>query len=151
VVAAPITSGDTAFRSARLISAEWLHFGQKGMARRLIISVPLFAAALLLLIWQMQNPDGFNVLWQYFGWFNQALSVFTLWMITVYLAHNRKPYIITLIPALLMTTVCVTFLVVSPQAFGLKELLPWAVIAVIAIAVVWFALWLHKDRTTSKL
>ena len=151
VVAAPITSGDTAFRSARLIIAEALHFEQKSMTRRLTISVPLFAASLLLLIWQMENPDGFNVLWQYFGWFNQALSVFTLWMITVYLAHNRKPYIITLIPALLMTTVCVTFLVVSPQAFGLKELLPWAVIAVIAIAVVWFALWLHKDRTTSKL
>ena len=121
------------------------------MMRRLMISVPLFVASLLLLIWQMENPDGFNVLWQYFGWSNQTLSVFTLWMITVYLAHNRKPYIITLIPAILMTTVCVTFLVVSPQAFGLKALLPWAVITVIAVAIVWFALWLHKDRANSKL
>jgi carbon starvation protein CstA len=151
VVAAPITSGDTAFRSARLIIAEALHFEQKSMVRRLMISVPLFLASLMLLIWQLENPNGFNVLWQYFGWSNQALSVFTLWMITVYLAHNRKPYIITLIPALLMTTVCTTFLVVSPQAFGLKELLPWTVIAVIAVAVVWFGLWLHKDRATSKL
>ena len=151
VVAAPITSGDTAFRSARLIIAEALHFEQKSMMRRLMISVPLFVASLLLLIWQMENPNGFNVLWQYFGWSNQTLSVFTLWMITVYLAHNRKPYIITLIPALLMTTVCITFLVVSPQAFGLKDLLPWAVIAVIAVAIVWFALWLHKDRASSKL
>jgi len=148
VVAAPITSGDTAFRSARLIIAEWLHFEQKSMARRLMISVPLFIASLLLLIWQMENPDGFNVLWQYFGWFNQALSVFTLWMITVYLARNHKPYIITLIPAIMMTVVCTTFLVASPQALGYQELTPWAALAVIAIAVVWFAAWLRKDRNS---
>ncbi len=151
VVAAPITSGDTAFRSARLIIAEWLHFEQKSMARRLIISVPLFIASLLLLIWQMSNPNGFNVLWQYFGWFNQALSVFTLWMITVYLTRNGKPYIITLIPALLMTVVCTTFLVASPQAIGHDELTPWVVLAVIVVAVVWFAAWLKKERNARRL
>ncbi len=146
VVAAPITSGDTAFRSARLIIAEALHYEQKSMVRRLSISVPLFVASLLLLIWQMENPNGFNVLWQYFGWSNQALSVFTLWMITVYLARNRKAYIITLIPAVFMTVVCTSFLVASPQAFGLSELIPWTVLTVILISVVWFALWLKKDR-----
>lgn len=150
VVAAPITSGDTAFRSARLIIAEWLHFGQKGMARRLIISVPLFAAALLLLIWQMQNPDGFNVLWQYFGWSNQALSVFTLWMITVYLARNGKAYIITLIPAVLMTVVCSTFMVASPQALGHGDLTPWVALAAVVVAVVWFAVWLKRYNATSR-
>ena len=146
VVAAPITSGDTAFRSARLIIAEALHFEQKSMVRRLTISVPLFVASLLLLIWQMENPNGFNVLWQYFGWSNQALSVFTLWMITVYLAHERKAYIITLIPALFMTVVCTTFLTASPQALGRESLTPWVALAVITVAVVWFALWLRKDR-----
>ena len=151
VVAAPITSGDTAFRSARLIIAEWLHFEQKSMARRLSISVPLFVASLLLLIWQMENPDGFNVLWQYFGWSNQALSVFTLWMITVYLAREGKPYIITLIPAVFMTVVCTTFLTASPQAFGHEELTPWVALAVIVVAVVWFAAWLKKDRTAHPL
>ncbi|MBR5726776.1 MAG: carbon starvation protein A [Muribaculaceae bacterium] len=145
VVAAPITSGDTAFRSARLIIAEALHFEQKSMIRRLMVSVPLFVASLLLLIWQMENPDGFNVLWQYFGWSNQALSVFTLWMITVYLARNHKAYIITLIPAVFMTVVCTTFLVASPQAFGHDELTPWCVLAVIAVSVVWFAAWLKKQ------
>ena len=144
VVAAPITSGDTAFRSARLIIAEALHFEQKSMVRRLMISVPLFVASLLLLIWQMENPDGFNVLWQYFGWSNQALSVFTLWMITVYLARNHKAYIITLIPAIFMTVVCTSFLVASPQAFGQSALIPWFALAVIAISVVWFAAWLKK-------
>ena len=145
VVAAPITSGDTAFRSARLIIAEALHFEQKSMIRRLMVSVPLFVASLLLLIWQMENPDGFNVLWQYFGWSNQALSVFTLWMITVYLARNHKAYIITLIPAVFMTVVCTTFLVASPQAIGHAELTPWCVLAVIAVSVVWFAWWLKKQ------
>jgi len=148
VVAAPITSGDTAFRSARLIIAEALHFEQKSMARRLMISVPLFVVSLLLLIWQMENPDGFNVLWQYFGWFNQALSVFTLWMITVYLAHEHKPYVITLIPAIFMTVVCTTFLVASPQAMGREELTSWVALAVIVVSVVWFAAWLRKDRST---
>ena len=148
VVAAPITSGDTAFRSARLIIAEALHFEQKSMARRLMISIPLFVASLLLLIWQMQNPDGFNVLWQYFGWFNQALSVFTLWMITVYLAHERKAYIITLIPAIFMTVVCTTFLVASSQAMGRVDFTPWVALGVIVVAVVWFALWLRKERNS---
>ena len=151
VVAAPITSGDTAFRSARLIIAEALHFEQKSMVRRLMISVPLFVASLLLLIWQMENPNGFNVLWQYFGWSNQALSVFTLWMITVYLARNHKAYIITLIPAVFMTVVCTTFLVASPQALGHGEWTPWVVLAVIVVAIVWFALWLRKNRTLDRL
>ena len=150
VVAAPITSGDTAFRSARLIIADWLHFEQKSMARRLTISIPLFVASLLLLIWQMENPDGFNVLWQYFGWSNQALSVFTLWMITVYLARQHKAYIITLIPAVFMTVICVSFMIASPQALGRQDVTPWVVIIVALIAIVWFAAWLKKDRATLK-
>ena len=146
VVAAPITSGDTAFRSARLIIAESLHFEQKNMVRRLMISVPLFVASLLLLIWQMENPDGFNVLWQYFGWSNQALSVFTLWMITVFLARNHKAYMITLIPAIFMTLVCTTFLIASPQALGRPDLTYYVIGSVTLIAIVWFVLWLRKDR-----
>ncbi len=151
VVAAPITSGDTAFRSARLIIAEALHFEQKSMARRLAISVPLFVVSLLLLIWQMKNPNGFNVLWQYFGWFNQTLSVFTLWMITVYLASNKKAYVITLIPAVFMTVVCTSFLVASPQALGHAELTPWVALAVVAVSVVWFAVWLKRQRANAPL
>ena len=151
VVAAPITSGDTAFRSARLIIAEALHFEQKSMVRRLMISVPLFVASLLLLIWQMENRDGFNILWQYFGWSNQALSVFTLWMITVYLARNHKAYIITLIPAVFMTVVCVTFLIVSPQALARPDFTQWTILAVTLIAIAWFIIWLRKDRDRQTL
>ena len=151
VVAAPITSGDTALRSARLIIAEALHFEQKSIVRRLMISIPIFAASLLLLIWQMNDKDGFNVLWQYFGWFNQALSVFTLWMITVYLARERKPYIITLVPAVFMTVVCSSFLVASPKAFDLADSTPWAAAIVAAVSLLWFALWLKKERASSRL
>lgn len=78
VVAAPITSGDTAFRSARLIIADALGVSQKSVAKRFSIAVPMFVAAIALLAWQIGNPDGFNTIWQWFGWSNQTLSVFTL-------------------------------------------------------------------------
>ena len=110
VVAAPITSGDTALRSARLIIADFLKFDQKPMTKRLMIAVPLFAAVLLLLIWQLASPNGFNTLWQYFGWANQTLSVFTLWTITIFLYKYKKCYWVTLIPAIFMTAVSVTFI-----------------------------------------
>ena len=88
------------------------------------------------------------MLWQYFGWSNQALSVFTLWMITVYLARNHKAYFITLIPAVFMTVVCTTFLVASPKALGQEALTPWVALAVIAVSVVWFAMWLRKNHNS---
>lgn len=146
VVAAPITSGDTAFRSARLIIADAIHLSQKSIHRRLLIAVPMFAAAIALLVWQMENPNGFNTIWQWFGWSNQTLAVFTLWTITVYMVQQRKPFIITLIPAIFMTTVCSTFLLISPMAFHLSTTVSYtgAVIACV-IACVWFFAWYHKQ------
>ena len=131
VVAAPITSGDTALRSARLIIADWLHMDQKSIVKRLSISIPLFLATMGLLIWQMENVSGFNVLWGYFGWANQALSVFTLWTLTVYLAKNRPAYFwVTLIPALFMTAVCTSFIVISKTALGLAPEIGYCAAAV---------------------
>lgn len=107
VIAAPITSGDTAFRSARLIVADVLRLNQKSIRNRLLISVPMFILAIGILLYNMRDADGFNVVWRYFAWANQALSVFTLWAITAYLARNRRRwYIVTLLPALFMTAVC---------------------------------------------
>ncbi len=111
VVAAPITSGDTALRSARLIIADFIKFDQKPIVKRLMVAIPMFVAVLLLLIWQISNPNGFNVLWQYFGWSNQTLSVFTLWTITIFLHKHKKCYWITLIPAIFMTVVSLTFII----------------------------------------
>ena len=131
VVAAPITRGDTALRSARLIIADWLHMDQKSIVKRLSISIPLFLATMGLLIWQMENVSGFNVLWGYFGWANQALSVFTLWTLTVYLAKNRPAYFwVTLIPALFMTAVCTSFIVISKTALGLAPEIGYCAAAV---------------------
>ena len=142
VVAAPITSGDTAFRSARLIVAEALGIDQRAIRRRLYVCIPMFIAAVLLLVWQMENPDGFNVIWQYFGWANQTLSVFTLWALTVYLVEQKKRYVMTLIPALFMTTVCSTFIFVSNQAFGLQGWVGYGLgLAVFAVAIIWFVRW----------
>ncbi|HCC52198.1 MAG TPA: carbon starvation protein A [Porphyromonadaceae bacterium] len=113
VIAAPLTSGDTALRSARLIAADFLHIDQKPIVKRLMISVPLFILTFLIL--QMN----FDVLWRYFAWCNQTLAVFTLWAITVYLRRKKKLYIISLIPAIFMTMVCSTYLFVAPRPEGI--------------------------------
>lgn len=133
VVAAPITSGDTAFRSARLIIAQAIKLSQRKKMNRIYICVPLFVASLAMLLWQIENPDGFNTIWKYFGWANQTLAVFTLWTSTVYLARENKPYIITLFPAVFMTVVCATFLMVSKTAFGLSSTIGYSVGALAGI------------------
>ena len=106
VVAAPITSGDTAFRSARLIIADFLHLDQGPMRKRLYIAVPLFVLSGLLLWYNIADANGFNVIWRYFGWANQTLSVFMFWTATVYLVRNKPGlyYLIALLPALFMTS-----------------------------------------------
>ena len=109
------------------------------------VCIPMFAAAILLLVWQMRSPDGFNIIWQYFGWANQTLSVFTLWTLTVYLVEQKKNYIITLLPAFLMTTVCATFVFVSGQALGLQGVTGYVLgLCVLVVAIVWFARWKKK-------
>ena len=134
VVAAPITSGDTALRSARLITADFLHFPQNTVPTRLAVSVPIFAiSAVLMLI-------DFAVLWRYFGWFNQTLSIFTLWAITAYLYRHGRRYIITLIPAIFMTSVCSTYILLAPEGLSLPPVWGYsiglvftAVLSVVAI------------------
>ena len=151
VVAAPITSGDTALRSARLIIADFIKVEQHSISKRLVICVPLFAAVMALLIWQMNDKEGFNMIWSWFGWSNQTLSVFMLWAITVYLVQQKKPYVITLIPAIFMTVVCVTFLL-SEQMFKLSVGMTWGIAAVTLIAsLVWFCLWLKKNGRIEEL
>jgi carbon starvation protein CstA len=147
VVAAPITTGDTALRSARLIVAEWLKMDQRPIPKRLKVCLPLFACSIALLIWQIGNPDGFNTIWQYLGWTNQALSVFTLWAVTVYLVRQKKNYWLTLIPALFMTTVCSTYVFISRQMLHLPEPLAYGLgIACLVVAAVWFTIWYNKQE-----
>ena len=146
VVAAPITSGDTAFRSARLIIAEAIGIEQKPIVNRLLVCVPLFLASMALLVWQINDANGFRTIWQYFGWSNQTLSVIMLWTVTVYLVREKKAFIITLIPALFMTTVCSTYLFISKQAFHLPESIAYSLGGLcFLIALVWFILWYRKE------
>ena len=146
VVAAPITSGDTALRSARLIIADFLNLEQRSIRKRLYICLPLFAAVFALLMWQMNDASGFEKLWGWFGWSNQTLSVFTLWTLTVYLAIEKKPYVITLVPALFMTWVCTTFFVFSPNSLGLNLYLSYGIgFAAVLVAIIWFSVW-HRRR-----
>lgn len=148
VVAAPITSGDTALRSVRLIIADTLKLEQKSIVKRLMVSIPIFLVTIALLVWQMDNPDSFNVIWKYFGWANQTLAVFTLWTLTVYLALKKRLYYVTLYPAIFMTTVSVSFLLSSKQAMGLPIEVANIVAVVVAVILFgWFSRWHHKKFT----
>ena len=113
VVAAPITTGDTALRSARLIAADFLHFKQDKIVKRLTISLPIFAITFLFLL------IDYSALWRYFAWSNQTLAVFTLLAVTAYLARHRRFYIIAFVPAIFMTVVCVTYILFAPEGLGL--------------------------------
>lgn len=114
IVAAPITSGDTAFRSARLIVADMLNYDQRPILNRLIVSVPLFAIGIGIAF------IDFDVIWRYFAWSNQALSVITLWMITSWLMRRKSKFsILALIPAIFMTYICSSFVFVSNQFIGM--------------------------------
>ena len=123
VVAAPITSGDTAFRCARLIAADFMHYKQNKIYKRLILSVPIFVVAGVLMC------IDFSILWRYFAWFNQTLSVFTLWAVTIWLVNNCKAHrgllrygwLCTLIPACWMTLICTSYIIIAPEGFSLDS------------------------------
>ena len=146
VIAAPITSGDTAMRSARLILADMLHIEQKSISKRLLLCAPLFVASLGILIFSIINADGFTIIWRYFSWCNQTLAVFTLWAITVYLVLEKKNYFVTLLPALFMTCVVTTYICVAPEGFRLNETIAYVIGGVATMtAVVWFINWKKKN------
>lgn len=147
VIAAPITSGDTAFRSARLIVADFLHLEQRSISKRLMICIPLFLIAIGLLLYSQKDKDGFDMIWRYFAWSNQTLAVFTLWALTVYLVIEKKPYIITLIPALFMTAVCSTYIFVAPEGLGMETGISQIIGIAITVAVfIFFLVWKKKAR-----
>ena len=120
--------------------------------KRLIISIPIFVATLLMLLWQLDNPDSFSVLWKYFGWANQTLSVFTLWAITVYLARKKVFYWATLVPAVIMTGICTLFVTISKQTLGLPPVICYiltalAMTATVTAFFIWHSKFL-KEHTT---
>lgn len=115
VVAAAITSGDTAFRSARLIVADVLKFEQRTLWKRFAIACPMFLIGIVLLF------VDFDVVWRYFAWTNQAMSVVTLWVIVVYLKKHKRNIWVALPPAMLMTYICTSFVFISGQFIGMAN------------------------------
>lgn len=114
VIVLPITSGDTSFRSARMIIADYIKVGQVKMSSRLWIAVPLFAISVVL------TRMDFNLLWRYFSWANQSTAMIALWVGAMYLALQKKPHWVATIPAIFMTMVTFTYILNAPIGFGLS-------------------------------
>ncbi|MCL1815570.1 MAG: carbon starvation protein A [Treponema sp.] len=118
VVACPITSGDTAFRSARLTIADALKYDQKPVKNRLTVAIPLFAAGVLLVLFSLSSTKNFNIIWRYFSWSNQTLATIGLWAASAYLAKTGKLYWLTLLPAAFMTVVVTSYFFTSNECLG---------------------------------
>ncbi len=126
VVAAPITSGDTAFRSARLILSEFTGIRQQLTRQRLLLSLPLFAISVCLLF------IDFDVLWRYFAWFNQTLATCFLWTAAVWMLRRGRCHWIAFVPAVFMTVVVTSYILAAPEGFSLP--LPLSLAAGLAMA-----------------
>jgi len=139
IVAAPITSGDTAFRSARLILSDVFKSDQKKIRNRLFISLPLFIIAFAL------TQIDFGIIWRYFAWSNQTLATVVLWTITAYLVYENKAYWVTLLPALFMTMVCSTYILVAPEGFQLPNHMAYMGGAITTI-IISFLFWMYTAQ-----
>ena len=145
VIAAPITSGDTAFRSARLIVADILKIEQRSLVKRFAIALPLFAIGVVLLF------VDFDVVWRYFAWTNQTMSVVTLWVIVVYLKKYKRNIWVALPPAVFMTYICTSFVFVSNQFIGMQNRpLAYALAGVVTLAIT-AAMWLKVQRSVKNV
>ena len=139
VIACPITSGDTAFRSARLILSEMFHLNQKPIKNRLVVTIPLLAVAAVL------TQLDFNVLWRYFSWSNQTLAMISLWVATAYLLkthENKMMSLVTALPATFMSAVSMTYIMMAKEGFRLGAGIGYPVGIVFAVAC--FAFYLTK-------
>lgn len=130
VVACPITSGDTAFRSARLTLADWLHIGQGKVGKRLLLTVPLLLAGALL------TQLDFDVVWRYFSWANQTLAMIALWAAAVYLRKNcgRVQSLTAALPAAFMSAVTSTYILMADEGLRLAQSVAYPVGVVFALA-----------------
>ncbi len=139
VIACPITSGDTAFRSARLILSEITGLEQKKIKNRLIITLPLLGVGALL------TQLDFNVLWRYFSWSNQTLAMISLWVATAYLlktGKNRTASLLTALPATFMSAVSMTYILMADEGFRLAKTVAYPIGIVFAASL--FALYIFR-------
>lgn len=144
VVSAAITSGDTAIRSARLIVADIFKIEQRSIIKRFAIALPLFAICIAMLF------VDFGVVWRYFAWANQAMSVVTLWMIVVYLKKHKRNIWVALPPAIFMTYICVSFIFVSHQFVGMHNRVLAYSIAAVTTIVLSALMWVKVKQVTKE-
>ncbi len=128
IIVLPITSGDTALRSLRLIISEALKIDQSKKRNRLAVSVAIFAVVAVILVFAKLNAGGFNVLWRYFAWANQTIAVFAFAMITVYMMRHKQPFIMSLVPGMFYMFVISSFILNAVIGFNL----PWTASYIIA-------------------
>ncbi|MDY2725902.1 MAG: carbon starvation CstA family protein [Anaerostipes faecalis] len=138
VIACPISSGDTAFRSARLTLSDWFKIDQKATKPRLALSVPILAVGALL------SQIDFQIVWRYFSWSNQTLAMIALWAASMYLVKNGKMWIMTVIPATFMSAVTATYIMIAPEGFYLSSKIGYPV--GIIFAVICFGIFLYKKN-----
>ena len=143
VIVCPITSGDTAFRTVRLILAEWFGLDQKLFAKRLTITIPL------MLVGAALTQINFDILWRYFSWSNQTLAMMALWVASVYLIRHEKyrfSSLVTALPATFMTAVTTTYIMMAKEGFGMADSIAYPL--GIGIAVALFAWYLATALKT---
>ena len=118
VVVCPITSGDTAFRSARLTLADWFKIDQDSYGNRLKLCIPVLGVGAFLGIGNALGFINYTVIWRYFSWTNQTLAMIVLWAASMYLFKEKKNYWITAVPATFMSAVSATYFVLAPECLG---------------------------------
>lgn len=138
VVACPITSGDTAFRSARLVIADWFKIDQNDMKKRLILCVPLLGVGAFV------GHLDYTIVWRYFSWTNQTLAMIVLWTASMYLFRNKKNYWITAVPATFMSAVSMTYFFSADECLHLSTTLAYPIGVILAAC--FLGLFIHATK-----
>ena len=154
VIVLPITSGDTAFRSLRLMIAEQFKIDQQKKIKRVCLSIVIFIPAAAILYYAKSNSEGFATLWRYFGFANQLVAVFALLMVSTYLKGNGKNYFISLLPGMFYTFIVSSYIFHDPKLglnfdgrLGLEGYTgSYLVGLVFAILFAWFVAYSAKKR-----
>ncbi|MFD1362276.1 carbon starvation CstA family protein [Lentibacillus salinarum] len=141
VIVLPITSGDTAFRAARSVIADYIKLSQKKVTNRLVIAVPLFIVSIIL------TQIDFDILWRYFSWANQSTAALALWIATMYMLIKGKNYWISLVPALFITDMVFVYILNAPIGFNLSLQMSHIGGVILTIA---FAMWFFRKAKQNK-
>ncbi len=148
VIACPITSGDTAFRSARLTLADWLKIDQKSYVNRLKLCIPVLGVGAILGIGNALGKIDYNVIWRYFSWTNQTLAMIVLWAASMYLFQQKKNYWVTAVPATFMSAVSMTYFICAPECLHLSTSIAYPVGLV--LAALFLGIFLYSTKKQPK-